>query len=157
MTKPDVQFLGQEPGIVPPNAPSPHPPQRLAVLHIHATRAESNKCGFRGNDCLTWEKQLIVRCHKQTLSQLWEPGNWTFYVCDVFTDDERRWGWMYPCEHACRRSRARRRTFLHLQVSLLSRFMKTFAFLPFSLVVLSTVKLPLWVWFFTMSLTDFFV
>lgn len=56
-----MRSLGQEQGIVPPVP---------ALLHIHTTRAESNKRGLRGINCLTWEKQLIVGRHRQTMAQL---------------------------------------------------------------------------------------
>lgn len=50
--------LRQEQGIVPP-AP--------ALLHIHTPRVESNKRRLREISCLTWEKQLIVWRHRQTM------------------------------------------------------------------------------------------
>ncbi len=112
-----VCSLGQEQGIVPP-AP--------ALLHIHTTRAESNKRRLRGIICLIWENQLIVWRHKQTMSRLWELGNGLLWFCmwcvHCWEREERWWGWIYPCEHACRPSSAWRRTFLHHQIFLLSRF-----------------------------------
>lgn len=98
--------LRQEQGIVPP-AP--------ALLHIHTPRAESNKRRLREISCLTWEKQLIVRRHGQTMLQLWEHGNGQSRFCmwcvQCWERKERRWGWIYPCERACRPSSAWRRIF----------------------------------------------
>lgn len=60
-----MDSVGQEQGIV-PSAP--------ALLHIHTTRAESNKRGLRGINCLTWEKRLNVAHHGPTMLLLWERG-----------------------------------------------------------------------------------
>lgn len=60
-----MSSVGQGESIVPPDS---------ALLHIHTTRAESNKRRLRGINCLTWEKRLIVGRHRQTMLQLWELG-----------------------------------------------------------------------------------
>lgn len=98
--------FGQERGIV-PTAP--------ALLHIHTTREESNKRRLRGINCLTWEKQLIVRRHRQTMLRLWERGNFVilYVICSRLRTQR---GWIYPCEHACRLISAWRRTFLHTEI-----------------------------------------
>lgn len=89
-----MSIIRQEESIVPPAA---------ALLHIHTTRAESNKRGLRGINCLTWENWQIAGRHRQTMFQLWERGckllsfsMWCIHC------SERGWSWIYSCELACR-------------------------------------------------------
>lgn len=77
-----MDSVGQEQGIV-PSAP--------ALLHIHTTRAESNKRGLRRINCLTWEKRLNVARHGPTMLLLWERGG---KLLRFHTWCARR-GWIY--------------------------------------------------------------
>lgn len=89
-----MSSVGQGESIVPPDS---------ALLHIHTTRAESNKRRLRGINCLTWEKRLIVGRHRQTMLQLWELGcKLLLLSCMRMLTLRMSTGWKYPCELVCR-------------------------------------------------------